>query len=153
MAAEYQLYTNDEIKKEDITDIFSKLNWQWTEEKIGERGFVFSFTSIVGFLLHLISIVTTIEIDATKLTFRNVVTFRFSKEIHFLTAKKNMLRCIVELMKIYDGDLVLLFNGEIIILTKNQGDELVLSNTDFWTEELLKELNNMSFRSRSFKVL
>lgn len=153
MAAEYQLYLKDEIIKVEIKDIFSTLNWQYTEEKIEDKGFLFSFMSIVGFLLYVINISSTIEIGLQKVMFNNIMTFRFINQIHFLISKKNMLRYIVELIKYYDGDFILLFNGEIVIMLKNKEDGLVLSNTDFWTQELLKELNDLTYCRKDFEVL
>jgi hypothetical protein len=154
MALEYQLYLTNEIHSKDIVLIFSKLGWQFFEEKISSQSTPFQIINPeIGFSLSLINFEVNYDINGEQLDFTHAINFRIDKMYISTLYKENMLAFLTDFINKINIGFLFLFNGEIILMLRNKQNEIILSDSDFWSNDLIKKLDNIKHRKEHFDTL
>ena len=140
MALEYGLYIQTDLHPEQTLKLmFTGIGGEARVEKSGKRE-VFISTDASGLTTYAYRfkdndpsyIAADLGIAASML-----ILFRLDK-FKDLEAQKNMLlQATIELLRQVSGDVVLLFNGEVIWLLRKAGDLILNSGMDLWRPDYL----------------
>lgn len=155
MALEYRLLIEkEEIHPNDLERILSDFDWNYEQEILNKQSAFFSIEESIGYNIYLLrDFLTILEIESKEQEFRNSITFRIHKDYEDpLGFKVNILKLVLKIREIVNSEILLLFNGEIIILKSNH-KEIIIGKTDFWSDQLLEVLENLDYKSQEFAVL
>lgn len=158
MPLEYNLLSKKNgLTKKNIEISLLKLKWQFKQEYKTENCSYFILDDKIGFTLILLESKREVEFGMN-----NIFTYDFSisfiinrNDIEPKTYKSNILLFLLQFREIMGEPMLLLFNGEIVILKDNGKErEFVINKIDFWDDTLKHLLEGIvDYSENSFCVL
>jgi hypothetical protein len=154
MALQYTLKIATELEPQNfLARMFNNIGIK-TDVKPADRPGVFLVDSVPGFVAY------TSYLDEEERSFLNEelgisptihVLFRLDKFMDRVVARSIIVKMTVEFLKNASDDVVLLFNGEEVLLLRSKGELFINRLMDFWDSHL--DLVTLPYEMKEFSVL
>lgn len=132
MAIEYSLLIHGKVETRQIIENFLLSNDLDTKVILNEEGFIANMYDALGFEINTIYRGGYVELGSAIFEYQVNCGFRFDKHFDNLAAKENMIRVATSLLQQVDSDVLMLFNGEHLLLGRIN-NKLQIDNTwGFW---------------------
>ncbi|MBF7089945.1 hypothetical protein IUY40_00070 [Flavobacterium sp. ALJ2] len=119
------------------------------EKKHEEKLVIFDLYKPLGFIISLFVIENKYfdyisnenQCIEKEWHYSSLISFRLDKDYDYLNVRINMLDIIIFILNQTKDDLLLLFNGDILILERTNGKIILNKNAGFWnSDKLIKKI-------------
>lgn len=152
MALDYELYFNNDTTKVDVIGILGSEKVE-SQEFPNENTSVYSYYENYGFIISIRpDEKTKVQIKKKSYSFNSTISFRINK-FKMLEGIDNMHNLIFEILGKLKTDMILVFNGESIILVNDKSLGLTLnSEPNLFSEESLIKIKYFNPKFDTFSI-